>query len=311
MKRNRTFSFSKLSKLTLLMVIAFTMMFGGTASAFSDIKGDQEQKAIERLEKMGIIKGDLHGRYYPAQKLTSAEAVTLIVKTLDLNFDTIRFIKLPKASDYYTKVKDHAWYSEAFVIANYYGLGIPKDINPAAKVTKEQFSHWLFKALSVKGEYAFTMQYVSIKDEKQINKDYMNSIQALLKAKIVTLDKKGNFGPKQPISRSEAAGMLDRTLQFIKDNEPIANPIPGLSNFTVSTDKLTSDVTKVTITAMAPHPGYGLEVSSISFKDDKAVIDYRIVEPQPGQFYPQVISEVKAVAYIPAGFQPVLGAPSK
>lgn len=311
MKPKRTFSFSKLSKLTLLMVIAFTMMFGGTASAFSDIKGDKEQKAIERLEKLGIIKGGLHGRYYPAQKLKGAAAVSLIVKTLDLNFDTVRFIQLPKASNYYTKVKDNAWYSEAFVIANYYGLDIPKDINPAAKVTKEQFSHWLFKALSTKGEYAFTMQYLSINDEKQINKDYVNSIQALLKAKIVTLDKKGNFGPKQPISRSEAAGMLDRTLQFIKDNEPIVNPIPGLYDFGVSTDKITSDVTKVKITAMAPHPGYGLEVSNISFKDGKAIIDYRVVEPQPGQFYPQVISEVKAVTYIPAGYQPVLGAQSK
>lgn len=293
MKRRRTFPFSKLSKLMLLLVIAFTMMTGGTASAFSG------------------MKIDLHGRYSPAQKLTGAAAVTLIVKTLDLNFDTIRFIQMPKASDYYTKVKDDAWHSEAFVIANHYGLDIPKDIDPAAKVTKEQFSHWLFKALSVKGEYAVTMQYVSINDEQQISKDYMNSIQALLKAKIITLDKKGNFGPKQPISRSEAAGMLDRALQWIKDHEPIVNPVPGLSDFTVSTDKLTGDVTKVTITAMAPHPGYGLEVSSISFKDDKAVIDCRIVEPQPGQFYPQVISEVKAVAYIPAGYRPVLGAPSK
>ncbi|MDU4695444.1 MAG: S-layer homology domain-containing protein [Paenibacillus sp.] len=304
---------SKFPKLTLLMVIVFTLMFGGTASAFNDIKGDREQKAIERLEKLGIIKGDYHGRYYPAQKLTGAAAVPLIVKSLDLNFDTIRFIQMPKASDYYTKVSDKAWYAEAFIIANYYGLDIPKDINPAAKVTKEQFSHWLYKALSTKGDYAFTMQYLSINDEKQISKDYMSSIQALIKAKIVTLDKKGNFGPKQPVSRSEAAGMLDRTLQFIKDNQPIVvDPVPGnLYDFGLSTDKISSDVTKVTITAMAPHPGYGLEVSSITFKDDKALIDYRIVEPKPGQFYPQVISEVKAVTYIPTGYQPVLGAQSK
>ncbi|WP_068787185.1 S-layer homology domain-containing protein [Paenibacillus phocaensis] len=305
-------SLSKIPKLTLLMVIVFTLMFGGTASAFSDIKGDKEQKAIERLEKMGIIKGDFHGRYYPAQKLTGASAVSLIVKTLDLNFDTIRFIQMPKASDYYTKVNDNAWYAQAFVIANYYGLDIPKDINPAAKVTKEQFSHWLFKALSTKGDYMWTMQYLNINDEKQINKAYMGSIQPLLQAKIVTLDKKGNFGPKQPVSRSEAAGMLDRTLQFIKDRQPAVDPVPGnLYDFGLNTDKISSDVTKVTISAMAPHPGYGLEVSNISFKDGKAIIDYRVLPPQPDQFYPQVISEVKAVTYIPSGYQPVIGAQSK
>lgn len=303
---------SKFPKLTLLMVIVFTLMFGGTASAFSDIKGDKEQKAIERLEKHGIIKGDFHGRYYPAQKLTGASAVSLIVKALDLNFDTTRFVKMPKASDYYTKVNDNAWYAQAFVIANYYGLDIPKDINPAAKVTKEQFSHWLFKALSTKGSYMWTMQYLSINDEKQINKDYMGSIQSLIKAKIVALDKKGNFGPKQPVSRSEAAGMLDRTLQFIEDHQTVVNPVPGsLYDFGLSTDKISNDVTKVTITAMAPHPGYGLEVSNISFKDGKALIDYRVLPPEPGQFYPQVISEVKAATYIPAGYEPVLGAQSK
>ncbi|MUG88635.1 S-layer homology domain-containing protein [Paenibacillus timonensis] len=310
MKTKKTLS--KFPKLTLLMVIVFTLMFGGTASAFNDIKGDKEQKAIEHLEKRGIIKGDFHGRYYPAQKLTGASAVSLIVQTLDLNFDTIRFIKMPKASDYYTKVNDNAWYAEAFVIANYYGLDIPKDINPAAKVTKEQFSHWLFKGLSTKGDYMWTMQYLNINDEKQINKDYMNSIQSLLQAKIVTLDKKGSFGPKQPVSRSEAAGMLDRTLQFIEDRQPVENPVPGsLYDFGMNTDKISNDITKVSITAMAPHPGYGLEVSSITFKDGKAIIDYRVVAPQPGQFYPQVISEVTAVTYIPAGYQPVLGAQSK
>ncbi|MGG6310903.1 S-layer homology domain-containing protein [Paenibacillus macerans] len=310
MKSNK--SFTKIPKLTLLMVIVFSLMFGGSASAFSDVKGDKEQKAIERLEKLGIIKGDRWGRFQPAQKVTSASAVSLIVQTLDLNFDTIRFVKMPKASDYYTKVKDNAWYSQAFVIANYYGLDIPKDINPAAKVTKEQFSHWLFKALSTKGEFFWTMQYTEIKDGKQINANYMDSIQKLLNAGIVSLDKNKNFQPNQPVSRSEAAGMLDRTLKFIKDTQTTPDPVLGkLYDFGLSTDVISSDIRKVTISAMAPHPGYGLEVSSIAFKDGKAIIDYRVLPPDQDSFYPQVISEVKAVTYIPAGFEPVLGAQSK
>lgn len=304
--------FCKIPRLTLLMVIVFSLMFGGSASAFNDIQGDKEQKAIERLEKLGLIKGERYGQFKPAQKITGASAVSLIVKTLGLNLDTIRFVKQPKASDYFTKVKDDAWYAEAFVIAQYNGLDIPKDINPSAKVTKEQFSHWLFQALNTKGEFVWTLQYTEIKDDKAINASYMESIQKLLNVGIVTLDKNNKFQPDLPVTRSEAAGMLDRTLQFIEDTQSGTEPVRGkLYDFTLSSDKISADITKVTISAMAPHPGYGLEVAGIEFTDGKAVIAYRILPPEQGKFYPQVITEVKAVTYIPADYKPVLGTETK
>ncbi|RRJ64058.1 S-layer homology domain-containing protein [Paenibacillus oralis] len=306
---NNTSKFaSKLTRLTLLMVIAFSLMVGGTASAFQDVKGDPEQKAIESLEKRGILKGDPWGYFKPNERIDNASAISLIVSAFDLNLDHLRFVKKPEASDYYSKIKDNAWYAEAFVIAHHHGLDIPKDIDPSTKVTKEQFSHWLFQVLSTKSEFFWTLQYKDIKDDKQINASYMSSIQMLLNAGIVTLDKNKKFNPKQPLTRSETAGMLDQALRIIEATRSVGG---NLYDFVLNSEKISGDITKVTISAMAPHPGYGLEVASIVFDGDKAVINYRIKQPEKGKFYPQVITEVKTVTYIPDNYKPVLGEGTK
>jgi hypothetical protein len=232
----------------------------------------------------------------------------MIVKGLDLNIDTIRFSKEPKASDYYTKVKDNASYAGNFIIAQFNGLELPKDVNPAAKVTREQFSKWLFGALSHKGEFAWIDLYVSIADEKQVTSGYMDSIQKLLIAKIATLDNKQKFYPKSYMTSSVAKAMIEKTVKFIKDApKPITEPEPPvLSDVKLSSDKESDAVTKVTLTATAPHPGYGFEITGIQFAKGEAVIQWRAIQPDPDKMYPQVITEVKAVTYIPSNFKAVL-----
>ncbi len=309
---NNTSKFAfKWIKLTLLMVIAFTLLVGGTASAFQDAKGGREQKAIETLKKRGILKGDQSGYFKPNQKLDNASAIMLIVGAFELNLDNLRFVKKPEASDYYSKVKNDDRYDGAFVIALYRGLDIPKDIDPSAKVTKEQFSHWLFQAISTQGEYAWPMIYTEIKDGKSIDADLMGSVQKLLNAGIVTLDKNKKFNPAGPITFSEAAGMLERALGFVEDSKPTGTVTGNLYDFNLSKDKVNGGIYKVTVSAMAPHPGYGIEIASIVFDGDKAVINYRITGPEKGKLYPQVITEVKAVTYIPDNYKPVLGEGTK
>jgi hypothetical protein len=296
--------------LLLLFVASLCFSLAGSAYAFQDVKKDPEKASIERLEKDKIVKGDGNGKFTPKQSMNVASAVTLIVNGMSLNIDNIRFIKEPKASDYFTKVPDNASYAKAFIIAQLNGLEIPKDIDPAAKATREQFSHWLFKAISKKGDYAFIDIYMQFKDEKSVNPAYMDSIQKLLIVKIATLDKNGNFRPKEAITRSEAAGMLDRARLFVKNTkpiEPVPQPTSPLTGVTLIAQKISDDVKRVTITAQAPHPGYGIEVSSIQYNGSQAVVNYRVIQPDPNLSYIQVITEVKAVAYIDAKYEPVLG----
>jgi hypothetical protein len=279
--------------LILLIAIISMAMSGGVYAQGKSDKHDNKK----------------YDRYHSDTVINVETAVSLLVKGLNLNMDNLRFIKQPQASDYYTNVKDNAWYAENFIIAHYNGIELPKNIDPNAKVTKEQFAAWLYGALSHKGEYAWIEIYIEIADAGQVTQSHMDSIQKLLIAKIATLDSKQKFYPKKGITRGEALAMIKKTQTFIKNaQQPIEQPAtPIVSDVKLTSDKLSDGVTKVTVTALAPHPGYGFEVASIQFIKGEAIINYRVTLPNPDMMYAQVITEVKQVTYIPSTYKPVLG----
>lgn len=292
----------------MLLIAALCFSVAGSASAFQDIKEDPERRAIELLKVEGIVSGVGNDVFSPRGQLTVGNAVALIVKGMDLSLSHVQFIKEPLASDYFTNVKNDAWYAQAFVIAAVNGLDIPRDIDPEAKATKEQFAHWLYNALTTKGDYAWIKIFIIIADEADINAEYMNSIQHMLIGKIANLDDNNSFHPKNPITRSEAAGWLQRTREFVANVQPV-EPLPQsvLADVTLKTEKVNDDIVKFTVSAQAPHPGYGIEIANIAFIGNEAVITYRATLPDPDLFYPQVITEVQAEAYASSKYKGVLG----
>ncbi|WP_052476272.1 S-layer homology domain-containing protein [Cohnella kolymensis] len=286
--------------LVLMLMAMFSMVLGGTVFAKNGDDDDRDHRG-----------GD-DRRSEQKASITAATAISMIVNGMHLNIDNMRFIKEPKASDYFTRVKDNAPYAQAFIIAHLNGLDVPRNIDPAAKVTREQFSHWLLQAINRTGEYAWVEIFIQMADAKLVNKAYMESVQKVLIAKIASLDSKKNFRPKQLITRGDATSMLTRAIAFVKKMTPIP-PVPAnpettiLKDIRMNTEFAWNDVVRVTISATVPHPGYGIDISGIQFRGDKAVINYRVIMPDPAAFYAQVITEVKAVAYISAKYTPVLG----
>ena len=291
--------------MTLVAMMLFTL--GQTVWAFKDVKNDANEQKIAELKKLGILSDDKNDKFNPKNKLTYAEGVTLIVKGLKLNIDNIRFIKEPKASDYFTNLKDDAWYSQAFIIASLNGLEIPKTVKASDIMTREQFAHHLFKAMLTKGDYAFIEIFMMLEDEADVNKDYMDSIQKLLISKIITLDSSNKFYPKKAITRSEAAGWLYDAIKFVKETTPIPNlPEQPALDLKLSVTAVNSDINKVTVSAQAPHPGYGLRIASIGFEGNEAIIYVETVLPDPDKMYPQVITDVQVSTYVDAKLKPVL-----
>jgi hypothetical protein len=297
-------------KRSLLVLTALFLIFtlaGQSVWAFSDTKNDPNESKIAELEKQGVLKGNQTGQFKPKDKLTYAEGIALIVRGMGLNIDNLRFIKEPKASDYFTKVNDNAWYAESFIIAFHNGLEVPKDVDPRALMTREQFAHHLFRAISAKGEYAFIELWVGIHDEADVTPAYMDSIQKLLIAKIAELDKKQNFYPKANITRSSAAAWLHDAMKFVKKQTPIpAAPEFPLTGLKLDVKAVNNDVNEVTVSAMAPNPGYGFKIETIWFDSDQAVIHIVPTYPKEDMMYPQVITEVKQVTYISSKYKPVL-----
>jgi hypothetical protein len=286
-------------------MMLFTL--GQTVWAFKDVKNDVNEQKINELKKQGILSSNKADKFNPKGKLTYAEGVSLLVKGFELNIDHIRFIKEPKASDYFTNLKDNAWYSKAFIIANLNGLEIPKTVKANDIMTREQFAHHLFKAISKKGDYAYTEIYMMLKDEADVNKDYMNSVQKLLISKIVTLDSSNKFYPKKAITRSDAAGWLHDGIKFVKETAPIPNvPEQPTLNLKLTVAAVNSDINKVTISTQVPHPGYSIKIASIGFEGDKAIIYVETILPDPDKMYPQVVTDVQVSTYVDAKLKPVL-----
>ncbi|MBD2870086.1 S-layer homology domain-containing protein [Paenibacillus arenilitoris] len=299
----------KRSIIMLALVSLLLLTLGQTVWAFKDIKNDANEQKIAELQKRGIVNGDKHDRFNPKGKLTYAEGVTLLVRGFDLNIDNIRFIKEPKATDYFPNLKDNAWYSQSFIIAQLNGLEIPKDVKASDAMTREQFAHHLFKAIMKQGDYAFIEIFLLIADVADVDKAYMDSIQKLLISKIATLDDTNKFYPKQAITRGIAAGWLYDALKFVKETEPIP-PQPEVPAFDLklAVTPVNDEVNKVTVSTQVPHPGYGIRIASIAFEGEEAVIYVETVLPDPDKMYPQVVTDVSAVTYVDAAFKPVLPA---
>lgn len=295
---------------TLVFLVAFTMLLfplGQSVTAFSDVHSDQHANKINALKEKGIFKGDAKGRFNPKAKMNYAEGVTVIVNALNLDLSDYPNKKLPKASDYFTHVKDKAWYANAFTIAKINGLDIPKNVKPQDHMTREHFAHLLFQAFEVKGPHAYTKMYFPISDAEDVMENYANSIQLLLNAKIISLDKDFYFKPKEKITRSEAAAWIYNAMEFLRMKEEIKQPKPQPEvPMKLQSQAVSKEVNEVTVTAEMPHSGYGLKISSIVFKGDQAIIYTEVVLPDEDKFYTQVITEVSATTYISSAYKPVL-----
>lgn len=295
--------------LLLLVCFMFVFALGQSAWAFKDTGSSPNADKIAALQAAGIISGEAEDMFNPKGKLTYAAGVTMIVNGLDLSLARFLFNKAPKASDFFTNVKDDAWYSDAFVIAQVNELDIPKDVKPQQAMTREQFAHHLFRGIQATGPYSYIEPFVLLKDEGDVTPAYMNSIQKLHITGIVHLDQNQKFHPKAEMTRGEAAGWLHDAIKFIKEMAETPQPEPQpnpLTDVKLEIKSVNQQVNQVTITAQAPHPGYGIRISSIVFSGKQAVIYTEPVLPDPDTMYPQVITAVKTVTYVGSGYEPVI-----
>lgn len=289
------------------LALTFLLLFGNAAFAFQDLKGDPAEAKIMALKQQGVISGVSDDLFQPRGSLTYAQAVHMLVKGFGLNTDNLHYIKEPKASDFFTHVPDDAWYARSFIIAHENGLPIPKDVDPQSSIAKEDYADLLFHAVATKGDFAFIQIWIVIADENDISKDKMESIQKLLIAHIANLDKENRFHPKAQITRSEAAEMLYNALEFVKKQtgqKPVPTPPGQKDDVTMTTEKINDDVNKITLSwGEKPNNCYGISIRTIEFSGDEAIVYYELSYPTPGTMCGQIITQPKAVTYVPSQYQ--------
>lgn len=312
-------------KLSFLLTIVLAGLVALSGSVFANQATPISAKTspTDKLVEWGLI--DEGESFNPEQKLTYAKAVPMLVKSFQLSLAHVTFIKAPQATDFFTQVDNDASYAEDFIIANINGIDLPRDVNPDAVMTKEEYTHYLFQAVLATGDYAFIMLFIMIADEDQVNSDYMNSIQKALISNIAELDENDMFHPKKEITQGTATDMLFKALDFVKEHKgnagpPLPGDLPG--DLPVSDEDINDDpdidfneeaidenVKKVTVTwGEQPNPGYRLTIEKIEFIDGQAKVYVKRHYPQDDQMYAQVITEPSAVTYVASDYEVVLAA---
>lgn len=189
------------------------------ASSFQDLKGVTGQEKIVSLHSQKIANGVSDTTFAPNTSLTQAQAIQLLVNgfKLDAILGTVPLEDSQKLTSLFPAVQNNAWYADAFREAYKNGMDIPKSIDPAAKITREQYVDYLMTALQTIGKMPATdVAAQDIKDLDKLDTNYLDSVQVAMVFGIVKLDNDKNFNPKKEITRAEAAVMLYDAIEYLK-----------------------------------------------------------------------------------------------
>ena len=176
---------------------------------FTDIDAAKSKDKIIELYDKGIIKGTGNGLFNPDGTVTAAQGVQMIVNAFDISLAAIDFIKAPQATDWFKKADDNAWYADALIRAGANNIGLPPDLDPNAKWTKEDFTYYLVTAMEAHYNMPMiNMIYIETADESDMTAVYQGAIQRSMKYSITALGQDRKFHPKKQLTRAEAAEMI-------------------------------------------------------------------------------------------------------
>lgn len=210
----------KLGSIFALLMALIIPMVSYTVTGFTDIEDSVYKVEIESLFQRGIVKGTQQEVFKPHAPLTYAQAMTLLNETFKLNLDLIRFIKEPKATDYFEHAHDDAWYAQALIISSVHGVGFLPEVLPNDGIDRETFVSVL--VTYAEGKYDLPMIKlipVDIKDADAFTPEKEGAIQRALAYGVVSLDAEGNFNPKEILHRDEAAKIVNELIRFLEAKE--------------------------------------------------------------------------------------------
>jgi hypothetical protein len=208
----------KTTILTAVLVLSLTGQCFAAANPFTDINTIPSKDKIIELYNGGVIKGTGNSLFNPDGTITAAQGVQMIVNAFDISLAKFLFIKAPLATDWYKKADDKAWYADALIRAGANDIGLPADLDPNAKWTKEDFTYYLVTAMEAHYNMPMiNMMYIETADESDMTIEYQGAIQRSMKYNITSLDQDKKFYPKKQLTRAEAAEMIYNGRVLVKE----------------------------------------------------------------------------------------------
>ncbi|MNZ77982.1 Endo-1,4-beta-xylanase A precursor [compost metagenome] len=177
-------------------------------ASFSDISDSSAAAHITTLANKFIIEGTGADKFSPSSSLTRAEFTALLVRALGLKSTAAPDFSDVKATDWYAN--DLAAAFEAGLIQ---GTGDNK-FSPSTKVTRQELTVILSRALKLTGQELKGTASVTFADQSQIAAYAKDSVELLSSASIISgvSGKNGEsgiyFNPNAATTRETAASAL-------------------------------------------------------------------------------------------------------
>ena len=188
------------------------------AGVYPDTKDNWARDAIQAMTQAGYLSGYADNTFKPSAQITREQAAAIYGKVLqhNLNEQELADIVTKESATAYSDVEADRWSSSAIKLVSAAGVmeGTSKTaFTPSKTMNREEF---VASAASLAKKLNITTpvktEKIRFKDEDSISLNYVADINYMAERGIVASGTTENFNPKQPVTRAQAATILNRML---------------------------------------------------------------------------------------------------
>ena len=188
------------------------------AGVYTDTKDNWARDAIQAMSQAGYLSGYSDNTFKPSAQITREQAAAIYGKVLqhNLNEQELADIVTKESATSYSDVEADRWSNSAIKLVSAAGVmqGTSKTaFTPSKTMNREEF---VASAASLAKKLNITTpvktEKIRFKDEDSISLDYVADINYMAERGIVASGTTENFNPKQPVTKAQAATILNRML---------------------------------------------------------------------------------------------------
>ena len=186
------------------------------AGVYTDTKDNWARDAIQAMSQAGYLSGYSDNTFKPSAQITREQAAAIYGKVLqhNLNEQELADIVTKESATSYADIEADRWSNSAIKLVSAAGVmqGTSKTaFTPSKTMNREEF---VASAASLAKKLNITTpvktEKIRFKDEDSISLDYVADINYMAERGIVASGTTENFNPKQPVTRAQAATILNR-----------------------------------------------------------------------------------------------------
>ena len=178
-----------------------------STAPFGDLEGfEWAKESIENLYKKGIISGKENGRYMPAENVSRAEFIKMLVTALGIEGSKPAPFTDTEKGAWYAGYIDRA-YSAGIIFGNPDGAFCPND-----SISRQDMAVIIYRAAE---KYFSDSDTAAFADSADIAPYAEKAVGALYFEKILTGMPNGAFMPENCADRAQTAVIIERLMKYI------------------------------------------------------------------------------------------------